>query len=305
MSAGFVGSGTKIKQAPLNQASGTVNALGSTDAPANGIVMPTAGKMITGGAGKGINPVVAAPAPYKNVGQEYDKQVKSFRDNLPQLQESLFNTATGQAKNQLAGQMADITNQSNRRGLLYGGLHQGADNEAKAGIAGQLGQQRLEINNLTQGLADQFENQQINQGLEKYRGDVDFSQKLYDQAVGRSNFDAQQRSGLLGGVGSVIGAIFSDENLKNNIKSGDETSQEILDSIGNHKYEYKDKKHGEGTYLSPMAQELEKTEAGKSMVIDTPEGKMVDYGRGLGTIMAMQSYLNKRLKKIESKNELA
>ena len=100
---------------------------------------------------------------------------------------------------------------------------------------------------------------------------------------------------MLGQMGSTAASIWSDENLKTNILDGSEKVKELLDSIGTHSYNYKDPKHGEGTYVSPMAQELEKTELGKDMVIDTPEGKMVDYGRGMGVALSALADINKRL----------
>jgi hypothetical protein len=85
-------------------------------------------------------------------------------------------------------------------------------------------------------------------------------------------------------------------------QSGDESKvMDFLAGIKPEMYNYKDKKHGEGTYVSPMAQDLEKTELGKDMVIDTPEGKMVDYARAAGTLMAAQSNLHKRLAELEAK----
>ncbi len=76
---------------------------------------------------------------------------------------------------------------------------------------------------------------------------------------------------------------------------------EFLDKVKAQKYQYKNVNHGSGTYLSPMAQDLEKSEIGKSMVMDTPEGKMVDYARGAGAYIAMAANLHKRLKELEAK----
>lgn len=98
----------------------------------------------------------------------------------------------------------------------------------------------------------------------------------------------------------------SDENKKTKKGSGNGELQGFLDAIGAHSYEYKDEMKdnplgGEGEFVSPMAQELEKTEVGKSMVIDTPDGKVVDYGKGFGAILAAQAMLNDRLNKIEKR----
>lgn len=77
--------------------------------------------------------------------------------------------------------------------------------------------------------------------------------------------------------------------------------QEFVDSLGTHKYNYKNPEHGDASYISPMAQEMEKSELGKGMVVDTPEGKMVHYGRAGGVMLATAAMLNERMKEIEAK----
>lgn len=245
--------------------------------------------------------------PSPDVAQDYKDQVKQFRQNLPQFQDQLFQGAASQARSQLAGQMADITSGTNRRGLLYGGIHNDLNNQARAGAAAGLAQQRLNINNFTQGLADQFENQQLNQALEKYRGDVDYNQKMYNLAQQQQANDYAKQAGLIGGIGSLVGAgaglatAISDENLKENITDGDSDAKDLLKNISTKSYDYKNAIGGEGRHLSPMAQDLEKSAVGKSMVLETPLGKVVDYGKGFGAIMAVQKYLDKRLEKLEAK----
>jgi hypothetical protein len=71
----------------------------------------------------------------------------------------------------------------------------------------------------------------------------------------------------------------SDQELKTNIQPGDDKLNELMDHLGVHQYEYKDEQDGVGTFVGPMAQQLEQTTIGKSAVIDTPRGKMVDSGR--------------------------
>jgi hypothetical protein len=53
--------------------------------------------------------------------------------------------------------------------------------------------------------------------------------------------------------------------------------------------------------LGVMAQDLEKTTLGKQFVRDTPAGKLVDMGQGLAAILASQSYLNDRMKRLEAR----
>lgn len=107
-----------------------------------------------------------------------------------------------------------------------------------------------------------------------------------------------------GGMGSMM-SMFSDENDKQNIHDGGGKVRDFLDHVEPHSYEYKDEyKHGlggPGEYVSPMAQELEQTDLGKDMVHDTPDGKVVDYGKGFGTLLAGMADVNKRLSAIEGR----
>ncbi len=103
---------------------------------------------------------------------------------------------------------------------------------------------------------------------------------------------------VVGFVGGALGGMsMSDENVKTNVADADEALFSFLDNLGAHEYEYKDEKHGEGRRVSPMAQEIEKSELGKQFVFETADGKAVDYGKGLGTMLAATAALHKRLKK--------
>ena len=89
----------------------------------------------------------------------------------------------------------------------------------------------------------------------------------------------------------------------------DFSPQKFLDALKPNSYEYKDKFKknslaGEGRFLGVMAQDLEKAgPVGKSMVEDTPMGKLVNYGKGFGAVLAAQAHLNQRLKALESKKK--
>lgn len=98
-------------------------------------------------------------------------------------------------------------------------------------------------------------------------------------------------------------AEISDKNKKKNIKQ--DIKKDFLDALTAYTYDYKNPKDpgaGEGRHMSVMAQDLEKTEIGKSMVKTLEDGtKMVDYGKGFGAILAAQAHLNKRLEEIDKK----
>lgn len=95
------------------------------------------------------------------------------------------------------------------------------------------------------------------------------------------------------------------EKIEKDEKKDEENSKSassFLDALKSYTYEYKDKKNGNGKHVSVMAQDLEKAgPIGKSMVENTNEGKMVNYGKGFGAMLAAQAELNERLKNIEQK----
>lgn len=88
------------------------------------------------------------------------------------------------------------------------------------------------------------------------------------------------------------------------VHSGRKGIDKFLDNIEAKSYKYKNPEkpfRGDGKYVSPMAQDLEKTELGKDMVINTPDGKVVDYGKGFGTLLASQALLKEKIDEIEKR----
>lgn len=109
--------------------------------------------------------------------------------------------------------------------------------------------------------------------------------------------------GILGDLiaaAGTVGAKYSDINLKEDIKPGGDKIDDFLSKIEPYEYKYKEpEKFGEGRSISPMAQDLEESELGNDMVMDTPEGKMVDYGKGLGTIVAALAHLDSKIEELK------
>lgn len=106
------------------------------------------------------------------------------------------------------------------------------------------------------------------------------------------------------GIGSLVSMAVSDEDLKENSKIADMSVKNFLDALKAHEYKYKESAEGlpgvdDKKHISPMAQEFEKTDMGKGMVVDTPEGKIVDYAKSAGALFASLAHINERIKKLE------
>lgn len=107
--------------------------------------------------------------------------------------------------------------------------------------------------------------------------------------------------GLL--IGGAQAAVMSDKNVKENVKTPkSEDIHEMLDKAQPKQYTYTDPSYGQGQQVGVMAQDLEKSKEGDKYVMETPEGKAVDYGKMGSTLAAGLSDVHKRLKKLEGKD---
>lgn len=103
--------------------------------------------------------------------------------------------------------------------------------------------------------------------------------------AGHNNMMQMAQMGLQGA------AMFSDERLKENIRPL--TKAEILEMrpfLKAYAWNYKNKKHGEGNWMGIMAQDLEKSEAGRSLVITNSKGeKTLNQQKILSTFLAFMA----------------
>lgn len=106
-----------------------------------------------------------------------------------------------------------------------------------------------------------------------------------------------KRTGISSDRGALMTSAFSDMGLKEDV---DEAHKGFLDKLTAYNYDYKEpEKFGEGRQLGVMAQDLEKSPIGKQAVVETDDGKMVDYGKLGGAMLASQVMLNDRLTDLE------
>lgn len=93
----------------------------------------------------------------------------------------------------------------------------------------------------------------------------------------------------------------SDERLKKDVTDARSEIDAVLDALSPKSYSYKDEKHGKGRRAGIMAQDLERSPAGKRVVEDRPDGKMLDVNKALSLALASSARLNERVRKLEGK----
>jgi hypothetical protein len=134
-------------------------------------------------------------------------------------------------------------------------------------------------------------------------------QSISDALLGKSAAEAEAGKGdagffgsLIGAGGTIAGAFASDIDAKEDIQPAEEDLDQFLSSLNAEKWRYKQpEKHGEGTKYGVMAQDMEKSPVGRSMVSEDPEGtKRIDYGSAQGVMMAILADMNDRLKGVEN-----
>lgn len=158
---------------------------------------------------------------------------------------------------------------------------------------------------MSQGLSQTQAQWAANMELQKMRLGEDIENKKTLKGVsGQGSWWDRNGGAVISGaatVGAAGIAAMSDKRVKKNISAPKKKDlEEFLSSISGYRYEYKDQKHGRGKQFSPMAQDLEKSSIGRAMVIDTPEGKMVDYGKGFGALLAAQAELYKEVQDLRA-----
>ena len=209
----------------------------------------------------------------------------------------------------LAGQRAGLMGQTAQFGSgLIGqraGLQGQSANLLQQQLQGKAGMMSGQVDMTGAQLQDVVA--QENQAFEKDMAEKGFEMQNQAAAANRprSPSSMEQLGGLVQTVAPIAMMAMSDRGLKKNVRSAKDkdllSSVEIdgfLGTLSPKQYNYKDKNHGEGKQVGIMAQDLEKTQLGKQMVENTPEGKQVNFGKGLGLVMTSQARLNERLNKV-------
>lgn len=192
----------------------------------------------------------------------------------------------------------------NQQAVADTGMLRAQEQQAATGqLAGLLGQTRTQ-DLASQQQADTLALQYMQLGLSADQAQFLAQQELEKvktgQATSQAEVGAKQQAAIIGAGGQAAAALLSDETQKTNIEGGEKDVASFLKSLSSKKYDYKDTSlsgTAEGKRYGIIAQDLEKSDMGKSLVKDTPHGKMVDVNQSVGALLAAVSHLNKRLEK--------
>jgi hypothetical protein len=99
---------------------------------------------------------------------------------------------------------------------------------------------------------------------------------------------SNKQVGALSGALSLGALAFSDERLKTNIAPiSKQDLSEMKRFLKAYAFNYKSKEHGNGDWVGIMAQDLEKSKLGKTLVVENEQGhKMIDLKKVLSMFLA-------------------
>lgn len=260
--------------ANMNQLSG---AIGSTRGVQNPALLARQAANIASGVGQqGVNQAAALKA------QEYAQ-----------------NQASQLAKQQMLGQ-----------GLSQEAAAQMAKTQLYGENIGQQNAQKQELERIRAGVASQEQSLQAQANREAKQGQREFISNLgsgFGMMGSMGGGGGGGGGAAAGGAGSMAAAA-SDIRAKKDIApaSGETKNfldmqyQKMLDDLTPYSYNYKNKENGSGPQLGVMAQDLERSPAGKDMVEKDKNG-LKRIVPNVSTILGAQANLNERLNKIEGK----
>lgn len=227
--------------------------------------------------------------------------------------------ATNRNLAQVAGSVAGARGPNQALAMRAGLQQQAAASQDAAGQSGLLRaneyQQAVQNkmatqNQLSQALAENQRMREAGQGLraqvagqgQALRTNAQLGTAGLQAAANKSKADGTKD--LIGNIASAAGQIFagSDKNIKKQIKPA--KLEDLMMKINASKFKYKQpngESYQDGEVAGVMAQDLEKSELGDSLVSESPSGKQVDLKKAVPVTMAAVSEIMKRIKKLEKK----
>lgn len=139
-------------------------------------------------------------------------------------------------------------------------------------------------------------NNQLSDLTGQYGQNVSNIQTGMQNAITSANIAQQnQQAGLAGQVVTAGALVFSDKRLKKNIKELNSITlehdfSEMLSELKPYSFDYISEQYGKGNQIGVMAQDLEKSKLGKTLIIEDDKGnKQIDIGKAVSLVFAFMA----------------
>lgn len=227
-----------------------------------------------------------------------EQQLRAGMDNAVRSQ-------VGMAAQSRGGNLASME----RMASAAGGAAMANTNQQAAALRAQ--EQQAAMAGFS-GLASQMAGQSL-QGQLGYEGllqganmaqlDAKMLQQQLNEQAKQGRFNRITEGINTGGrfLGSIMGGMMmSDRNVKTDIKDGGKDVRDALSKLRPYSYKYKSGYGDPGEHIGIMAQDLEQSRAGKTVVKQTAKGKAVSIGGLAAMALAASADQERRLQALEN-----
>jgi hypothetical protein len=115
-----------------------------------------------------------------------------------------------------------------------------------------------------------------------------------------TDFQKLQVAQMAGQLGGQFGLALSDERQKNVGAAADSDLAQQMREAPPYRYRYREPDlHGDGERFGPMAQDLARTDSGRSVVVDTPAGLAIDAQRAVPNLLGQTATLQRQVDDLE------
>lgn len=256
--------------------------------------------------GHGINDSIAAQTAMANSARGGGAGIALAQRNAATQGAAMQQQGVAQSAQLRAQEMAQA-----RGAYSQAAVAQRAQDLQAQGLDAQSAMQQAALEDAQRARNDQYQLGYENLGANALNNQLNADTQVYGAdrgvSVQQSAQQAQQTGAFASAAGTVLGGLamsVSDARLKEGIVplSENESTGHMLDQVKPYRYGYKNPaRDGEGLHYGVMAQDLEKSPVGASIVQDTPEGKMIDLRKANGVLLASAADMNHRLRALEAK----
>jgi hypothetical protein len=213
-------------------------------------------------------------------------------------QASMANAQNQTQANTASAQLANAVNLANAQNQTQANLTSG-QLQTQAAIANA--QNQVSTNQLNQKAQQDLAANQLQAAGQAGQTSVGYG----DVAAKMAEAEAKRQAAMIAGISAAGAALISDRREKTDVRSAEAEIAEWTSTLDPYTFRYRDPdKPGRapGRRFGVMAQDLEKSRIGRSLVRELDDGtKAVDVGQSVGAILATLSSMNKRLGRVEAR----
>lgn len=154
---------------------------------------------------KQVNPALKAIGDRaQSIAKEQRQQAADYKQNAPELKQKRFNIAGDQLRNSLAGNIGQVRQGANQRGLLYSGLRQGAEAGLKSQLAGDLAIAQTDISKDVEDRIKELEYGTMESDMKAAMADQAVKDDLYRQQLAAREAHLNKMSPVVGAFKSSL-----------------------------------------------------------------------------------------------------